>query len=74
MNKIESRLQDLAGTLPEGVAGTRAITELTGNELRMVSGGIGVTRSVSGRGRGGSVRVSAGGSSARAASGTVKVR
>ena len=72
MNKIESRLQDLAGTLPEGVAGTRAITELTGSELRMVSGGAGVTRSVSKRG--GSVRVSAGGSSARAASGTVKVR
>lgn len=39
MTKLQERLQKLAGKLPEGVAGTRSVTELSGDELRSVSGG-----------------------------------
>jgi len=60
MNKIESRLQNITGILPNGVAGTRVITELTGSELHMVSGGAGVSASSSSR-AGGTVQVRSGG-------------
>lgn len=56
-------LQERFGALPEGVAGTRSVTELHGDQLKAVCGGAGSGSSSSGSSSGGSGSSTSSGSS-----------